>query len=78
VRKAKLSALKSITGRPIVVYATDWIGVGKLPPQLSHLLSIDYADKDSFADITQNISGDVLDLYIHSPGGLAEKSQRKV
>lgn len=74
LRKEKIAALKAITGRPLLIYATDFFNP-KLPPQLSQILSINLSDKDTFADIADNIGMREIDLLIHSPGGSAEATE---
>ena len=73
IRKQKLEALKSLTGRPILVYAVDFLNPVK--QQAGSLLSINLADKDHFEEIAQGISGNAIDLLIHSSGGSAEATE---
>jgi len=71
VRRAKMSAIEAITGRPLVVYAVDLMSPQKTGnnPILT-LLNI--SDKDGFTEATRKIGGDDLDVVLQSPGGLAE------
>ncbi len=74
VRKQKLNALQALTGRPVLIYAADFLNP-KLPPELADFLYINLRDKDNFVDLTQNVTGDAIDLLIQSPGGSAEATE---
>lgn len=74
VRKQKIAGVQALTGRPLLIYATDFFNP-KLPPNLSGLLSINVNDKDFFAEITDGIGAREVDLLIHSPGGSAEATE---
>ncbi|HKZ02268.1 MAG TPA: ATP-dependent Clp protease proteolytic subunit [Pyrinomonadaceae bacterium] len=75
LRKQKIDALKALTRRPLLIYAVDFLNP-KLPPQLaSQMSSINLGDKDYFSDLTDNVSGNEIDLLIHSPGGSAEATE---
>ena len=73
IRRAKISDLERVTGRPLIVYATAWTTPGKNVPQ--ELLQIDFSDKTGFRDVTEKVKGDNLDVMLHSPGGLAEATE---
>ncbi len=71
VRRRKLSALQTLTGRNTIIYATDFLGdkarlVG---------VSIDLTDKEGFIEVTKNLTGNQLDVVLHSPGGTAEAAE---
>lgn len=74
VRRQKMKAVEVITGRPLIVYAVDFIAPNPLKAQLAgNLMSISLADKDGFDEVTRNLprnSG--IDILLHSPGGSAE------
>lgn len=74
IRKQKIDALKTLTGRPVLIYAADFLNP-KLPPNLSQLISITLNDKDPIADAIENIPGEAVDLLVHSPGGSAEATE---
>ena len=71
VRRSKLSALKAITGRNTIIYATDFLGD---KARLVNV-SIDLTDKEGFIEVTKNLTGDQLDVVLHSPGGQAEAAE---
>ncbi|MBI5315841.1 MAG: serine protease [Nitrospirae bacterium] len=73
VRREKITAIELITARPLIVYATAWTTPGRNVPQ--DLLQIDFSDKTGFRDVTEQLTGENLDILIHSPGGLAEATQ---
>jgi hypothetical protein len=65
VRRRKLSALHSLTGRNTIIYATDFMGD---KARLANV-SIDLTDKEGFIEVTKNLTGDQLDVVLQSPGG---------
>ena len=74
IRKQKIDQLKAKTGRPVLIYASDFLNP-KLPPNLSQLLAINLTDKDQIDDAIANIPGNEIDLLIQSPGGSAEATE---
>ena len=54
VRRSKLSALKAITNRNTIIYATDFLGD---KARLVNV-SIDLTDKEGFIEVTKNLTGD--------------------
>lgn len=73
VRRNKLRALKALTGRNLVLYTTDF-----LSPKaniVGNQVGIDLTDKDGFLEVIKNLTGDELDVIIHSPGGTAEAAE---
>lgn len=73
VRLQKLQAVANATGRPCVVYAVACTLPNKIvPPQT---LQMDFSDKLAFHDVTEHLSGDAVDVLLHSPGGLAEAAE---
>ncbi|HWS85270.1 MAG TPA: hypothetical protein VN207_13530 [Ktedonobacteraceae bacterium] len=77
VRRNKLKAVQEITGRPLVIYAVDFVGSHPIKAQLTDsLISISLADKDSFDEVTRSLQkGSKIDILLHSPGGLAEATE---
>ena len=71
VRRRKLSALQAVTGRNTIIYATDFLGD---KARLVNI-SIDLTDKEGFIEVTKNLTGDKLDIVLHSPGGQAEAAE---
>ncbi|MFA6315216.1 MAG: ATP-dependent Clp protease proteolytic subunit [Candidatus Paceibacterota bacterium] len=74
VRRAKYKLVSGLTGRPLVVYATAFHNPIKVQVA-SPFLSIDLSDKDGFHEVTRNLTGDAVDVFIHSPGGSAEATE---
>jgi hypothetical protein len=59
VRRNKMKAVQEITGRPLVIYAVDFVGSHPIKAQLTDsLISISLADKDSFDEVTRNLQKD--------------------
>jgi hypothetical protein len=77
VRRQKLDAVQQITGRPLLIYAADFITPHPAKAQFaSNLMSISLADKDSFDEVTRNLPhGKGIDIILHSPGGSAEATE---
>lgn len=77
VRRSKMKAVQEITGRPLIVYATDFITPNPLKAQFTgNLMSISLADKDGFDEVTRNLPIDAgVDILLHSPGGSAEATE---
>lgn len=74
VRRSKYNSVKSITGRPLLVYATAF-HVPFKNQMAGPFLSIDLSDKDGFHEIMRNVEGDDVDIFLHSPGGSAEATE---
>ncbi len=66
VRRKYLAQLHALTGRPVILYATDWLGGG--PPQAA----INLEDMQAMMEVCRGLPGPELDLILHSPGGSAE------
>ncbi len=77
VRRNKMKAVQEITGRPLIVYATDFITPNPIKAQFTgNLISISLADKDGFDEVTRNLpNGSKIDILLHSPGGSAEATE---
>jgi hypothetical protein len=72
IRRKYLTQLHALTGRSVVVYATDFLGKGG--PQTSIQLS----DMQGLMEVFKDLPGPNLDLVLHSPGGQAEATDRLV
>lgn len=74
VRRRKLRALEAATGRPVILYATDFTNQLKstIASQIGSSVSIDLSDKDGFHQVTKDLMGSALDVVLYSPGGSAE------
>ena len=73
VRREAYKALSSVTGRPLLVYATAFQNPVK--GAFGPLMGIDLTDKDGFSEIVEGASGKKVDVLIHSPGGSAEATE---
>lgn len=79
LRKKKIEALKQLTGRPVLAYAADFLSAKvQFTPQLQSQAMIGLRDKDYLPDVTSTIPGDVVDLILQSPGGVAEAAETLV
>jgi hypothetical protein len=74
VRRAKYDLVKSITNRPLLVYATDFHNPMKAQIA-APFITIDLSDKDGFYEIIRNIESQEADIFLHSPGGSAEATE---
>lgn len=59
--------ISKITGRQLLVYASDFNKNHPLIPN-----SIHFSDKTCFSDLIEDINSDKVDIFIQSPGGSAE------
>ncbi len=75
VRRKYLKKLSEHTGRATILYATKWTQDANLP---AGLLSISFEDVQGFVEVASDLSGDKLDLILHSPGGSAEATEALV
>jgi len=74
VRRAAYRKLYEVTHRPLIVYVSAYHIPFKA--QLAGaMLSIDLTDKDGFQEVVRNLSGQAVDVFIHSPGGTAEATE---
>lgn len=71
VRREKMSRVSDWTKRPLIVYAVDFLNQGKAQAAGSGI-NLDWSDKEGFMEVIQDISGNKVDVLIHSPGGMAE------
>jgi hypothetical protein len=71
IRKQYLSELATYTHRDTIVYASAFSSK-KLPQIPSYLISIALDDIQGFMAVLNGLTGDNLDLIIHSPGGSLE------
>src|SRR5437588_10074020 len=75
VRRSKIAAVESITGRRLAVYAVDTANPGKTAGNSVAGL-INFNDKDGFLEALNGIDPAYgLDVLVHSPGGLAEATE---
>jgi len=72
-RLAKIHEIQNHTGRPLILYAANFIKGAQVPNN-----SIDDTDITAFSDLVQEINPPALDVILHSPGGLVESAERIV
>lgn len=65
VRRKYLRELNALTGRPVVIYASDWMTPGSGGP----ITSILFQDMQGLMEVFRDLPGPELDLILHSPGG---------
>ncbi|MGH9021871.1 MAG: SDH family Clp fold serine proteinase [Acidimicrobiia bacterium] len=66
VRRKYLGQLFALTGRPTIVYYTDWFGKG------GPASSITLEDMQGMMEVCKDLPGPNLDVLLHSPGGSPE------
>lgn len=74
IRRRYLAALAEKTGRNVILYASRWTQGGGDP----QITSITPEDVQGFMEVIGGLSGDTLDLVLHSPGGSAESTEALV
>lgn len=75
VRRKYLKQLQEYTKRNTILYASNWTQGKEIS---SNLISITDEDVQGFMEVISNLSGEKLDLIIHSPGGTAEATEALV
>ncbi len=65
VRRKYLRELHALTGRNVVVYASDWMAPGNAGAITAILLQ----DMQGLMEVFRSMPGPSLDLILHSPGG---------
>ncbi len=66
VRRKYLRQLSELTGRPTIIYYTDWFGKG------GPASSINLEDMQGMMEVCKDVAGPSLDVLLHSPGGSPE------
>ncbi len=74
VRRAKIRDVANHTGRPLVIYAADFLNEAKVAA-CGGEVNLDFRDKNGFLECIQALDGTSLDVLVHSPGGLAEAAE---
>ena len=72
VRRRHLAHLHQLTGRPTIIYYSDWLSGGS-PGALMTL-----EDMQGFMEAVRGLPGGDLDLVLHLPGGSPEATARIV
>ncbi len=70
-RREKYRNLEAITGRPLVVYASDFLNRGKVLACAGEV-EIDLRDRDGIIEVTNPLPDDTVDVLLYSPGGLPD------
>jgi len=76
LKTARIESIKKIenlTKRPLIVYAANIRKGGFNVPN-----SIDESDITGFSDLIEGIDSNEIDIFLHSPGGSAEATERIV
>lgn len=71
VRRRYIQVLAKHTGRNVILYASKWTQGGVEP----EVISITPEDVQGFMEVVHGLTGDALDLVVHSPGGSAEAAE---
>jgi hypothetical protein len=71
VRRKYLRLLARHTGRNVISYATAWTSAAGSGPAAS----INPEDVQAFMEVVHGLTGDSLDLILHSPGGSPETTE---
>lgn len=66
VRRRYVTALAELTGRPVIIYYTDWFGKG------GPATSITLEDMQGMMEVCKDVDGPAVDILLHSPGGSPE------
>lgn len=77
VRRNKLKKLFNITERPILLYGVEMFNPGKINATQGNIV-IDLTDKDGFSEVLREITGNNIDVILHSPGGSPEATESLV
>lgn len=75
VRRRHLRAISDLTGRATVIYASAFTVRDDLPGQV---LGVDRQDVQGFMSALHGLTGNALDLIVHSPGGTASATEQIV
>lgn len=70
-RREKYAAVERLTGRPLIVYATDFLNKGKVQ-SCGGDVEIDLTDRDGFVEVTEELTNKGVDVILYSPGGLPD------
>lgn len=66
--------IEKLRGRPLLVYASDFLG----QDDASTPNAIDLSDVDGFTDLAGSVDGNEVDVLLHSPGGRPDATERIV
>lgn len=71
VRRQKMKDVATLTGRPLIVYAANFLS----NPNPNAPTSIDRNDKEGFREVLRDLEAAEIDVLLHSPGGQAEAAE---
>lgn len=72
IRRKYLAELHRHTGTEVILYASGWLQKPDTPPAL---VSIGDEDIQALMEVSQGLTGNRLDLIMHSPGGSPEAAE---
>ena len=72
VRRKYLLELHRHCGRNVILYASGWLQREASSPEI---ISVGDEDIQAFMEVIQGLSGEELDLILHSPGGSPEAAE---
>ena len=78
VRRSFLKRLNKFTKIDTILYASAFLGSGVGKPYPPFLLNLQLQDIQGFMTAVKGLSGDKLDLILHSPGGGLEAAEQIV
>ena len=76
-RREKYAAVQKLTGRPLIVYATDFLNKDKVTACKGDI-EIDLTDRDGLLEVTQDLTDKKADILLYSPGGLPDATDSLV
>ncbi|MBU2578489.1 hypothetical protein KKA69_06755 [Patescibacteria group bacterium] len=74
IRRERIRAVEEISGRPLIIYATAFLERSKVVFSQGEV-GIDNYDPIGFDEVISVITGDNLDVLLHSPGGSPEAAE---
>lgn len=76
-RRLQYARVEQHTGRPLIVYATDFLNKQKVQA-CGGDVEIDLSDRDGLIEVTRGVKSNKADVLIYSPGGLPEAADSLV
>jgi hypothetical protein len=73
VRRKYLENLRNLTQRNTILYAANFLTPA--PPGAESSIILNDEDMQGFMEVVHGLTGDTLDLILHSPGGSAEATE---
>jgi hypothetical protein len=77
IRRERYARLAEYTGRPLIVYAADFLNRQKVQ-QCGGDIQIDLSDRDGMIEVTRSLDARAVDVLIQSPGGLPDAADTLV